>query len=103
MERAGEACALRILEQLRRSDIDVAEVPFLVLCGMGNNGGDGLVIARELIGAGAVVRTVIVKHSDRSSLSNSTNLERLKALAASIEEISEGEKIDLRPGELIID
>ncbi len=49
MERAGIAAA----EAIRRF---AGPIPALVLCGPGNNGGDGYVIARELLRAGADVR-----------------------------------------------
>ncbi|HEV2864874.1 MAG TPA: NAD(P)H-hydrate epimerase, partial [Allosphingosinicella sp.] len=49
MERAGEAAA----EAIWRF---AGPMPALVLCGPGNNGGDGYVIARELARRGASVR-----------------------------------------------
>ncbi len=50
MENAGKACAEEIL---RRCDVSGRHV--LILCGKGNNGGDGFVIARLLAVAGAFV------------------------------------------------
>ncbi|HYW15236.1 MAG TPA: NAD(P)H-hydrate dehydratase [Allosphingosinicella sp.] len=49
MEKAGAAAA----EAIRRF---AGAPPALVLCGPGNNGGDGYVIARHLAGRGAAVR-----------------------------------------------
>ncbi len=54
MEHAGRAVArfvLRELPQCRR---------IVVLCGKGNNGGDGLVAARHLAEAGCAVSVVIL-------------------------------------------
>src|ERR1700678_1202597 len=54
MEHAGHAVArfvLRELPQCRR---------IAVLCGKGNNGGDGLVAARRLVEAGCEVSVVIL-------------------------------------------
>lgn len=54
MERAGEGiakCVLSLYPALRR---------VVILCGSGNNGGDGLVIARLLAGRGIVVYSVLV-------------------------------------------
>ena len=49
MERAGHACADIIEEDLD----DDAQI--IILCGPGNNGGDGLVIGRSLIEDGYTV------------------------------------------------
>jgi hydroxyethylthiazole kinase-like uncharacterized protein yjeF len=53
MENAGTAIA----EFLRGKFVDLASRKILVLCGKGNNGGDGMVVARRLkdFGAAAVV------------------------------------------------
>ena len=53
MENAGTA----ISEFLREKFADIASRKILVLCGKGNNGGDGLVVARHLkdFGSSAVV------------------------------------------------
>ncbi len=55
MENAGRACA-----DEARAMLGSAAGPVLVLCGPGNNGGDGLVIARTLLNRGFEVRTVFV-------------------------------------------
>lgn len=55
MENAGRAVAVRVARQLERGG-----PPTLVLVGPGNNGGDGLVIARTLVNRGFDVRVVFV-------------------------------------------
>jgi NAD(P)H-hydrate epimerase len=55
MENAGRACADAAEELLAGHD-----GPALVLVGPGNNGGDGLVIARTLTNRGRAVRVVFV-------------------------------------------
>ena len=72
MERAGKACTDYLLTHFSR------EHAFLVCCGPGNNGGDGLVIARLLAGYGYLVNVVIVKHSSHTSGDFALNLERLR-------------------------
>ncbi len=55
MENAGKTCAEIILEDIRETD------PFIgVFCGHGNNGGDGLVIARWLYNEGYNVNIVFL-------------------------------------------
>ena len=57
MERAGTAVAAAISARLGSLD----GVPVLVLVGPGNNGGDGLVVARHLAQAGATVKAYCLK------------------------------------------
>jgi ADP-dependent NAD(P)H-hydrate dehydratase / NAD(P)H-hydrate epimerase len=55
MENAGQAAYFTIL-----SHIGVNRKRFLVLCGAGNNGGDGFVVARKLLSSGGSVQIVIL-------------------------------------------
>ena len=55
MENAGVAVAAEMLRRRRLRGARVA-----VLCGKGNNGGDGFVIARKLNEAGAAVTVVLI-------------------------------------------
>lgn len=74
MEAAGRACA-DVAERLAPDRRPVA-----VLCGPGNNGGDGLVIARTLHNRGRAVRVVLVGEfgaAARLSSDTRANLERL--------------------------
>jgi NAD(P)H-hydrate epimerase len=59
MENAGRGCA----ELLRRLNPDRA--PVLILCGPGNNGGDGFVIARHLDNHGWPVDVFVVAKSNQ--------------------------------------
>lgn len=53
----------------------------LVLCGKGNNGGDGLVVARVLYGLGAQVRVVSPTPEDQTTPDAAHNLRLLRQLA----------------------
>ena len=68
MENAGRGCADFIdLRLIRSSDV-------VVLCGPGNNGGDGLVIARHLHAMGHRVRLWMVAERQKLSQDADTNL-----------------------------
>ena len=56
MENAAHAVAQTVTERLGGS---VKDRSILILCGMGNNGGDGAAIARKLGQQGAIVSTVL--------------------------------------------
>lgn len=56
MERAGGSVAAEILRRLPHRDL--ITIPVLILCGKGNNGGDGLVVARLLSAEGIPVTVV---------------------------------------------
>ena len=60
MERAGTQVFNWLHEQLQG-----AQVPIHIFCGIGDNGGDGLVAGRKLIESGYKVLVYIVNHSIR--------------------------------------
>jgi hydroxyethylthiazole kinase-like uncharacterized protein yjeF len=57
-----------------------AQVPVHVFCGIGNNGGDGLVLARHLILEGYNVKVYIVNYSDKRSKDFLINYDRVKSV-----------------------
>lgn len=59
MENAALACIEKLKEKF-----DIKNTSFFVLCGRGNNGGDGLAVARHLYNAGAKVEIVLVAGSE---------------------------------------
>ncbi len=73
MERAGT----QIFNWLHMR-MQGAQVPIHVFCGIGNNGGDGLVVARHLITHGYNVKTYIVNCSDKRSKDFLINYDRIK-------------------------
>lgn len=66
-----------------------------IYCGLGNNGGDGLAIARKLHHAGYDVKVFVVRYSHVSSPDFNTNLERLQNIGLAIEEINSSD--DFQP------
>jgi hydroxyethylthiazole kinase-like uncharacterized protein yjeF len=75
MERAGT----QIFNWLH-TRMQGAQVPIHVFCGIGNNGGDGLVIARHLITHGYNVITYIVNCSDKRSKDFLINYDQIKTV-----------------------
>lgn len=73
MERAG----IQIFNWMHMR-MQGAQVPIHVFCGIGNNGGDGLVLGRHLITHGYNVRTYVVNCSDKRSKDFLINYDRIK-------------------------
>lgn len=73
MERAAQKCTNWFSEKW---DISY---DFLILCGNGNNGGDGLAIARQLLNLGYKVK-VVTNKQEKQSADNIQNLKRLNTL-----------------------
>ncbi len=100
MERAARSCLFRIL---RHSDDDTE---FVIFCGKGNNGGDGLSISRMLAERGLKVQTYIINHSVNETQDFRENLKLLEEQAkAKIEVITNKEElqsIDLT-GKFVLD
>lgn len=72
MERAASKCSQWIVKYY-----DV-ETIFKVCCGLGNNGGDGLAIARQLLDHGYKVEVFIINYSDKHSHDFIINKKRLE-------------------------
>ena len=82
MENAGRGCAQLILQQHRFADNEPLRVS--ILCGCGNNGGDGFVIARHLFNAGAQVTVVLFAEPQRYTGDAKIMLDCLAPLQANI-------------------
>lgn len=80
MENAGRKAAETIISRFRRCTV-------LVVCGTGNNGGDGFVIARYLATAGFMTFVRLLgRSSDVKKGPASANLERLRAIGIEVRE-----------------
>jgi len=71
MERAARECTTWILKNLKGEK-------FLIVCGTGNNGGDGMAIARQLAEAGKDCRVQVLDRLREGTPDFRTNFERLK-------------------------
>jgi len=72
MERAAKACVDYVIKKWEKSQT------IKLFCGLGNNGGDGLAIARLLQQNGFNPEVFITSFSDKFSSDFATNLERIK-------------------------
>lgn len=100
MENAGRAVAARIRQTLG----DLQDKKIVVVCGKGNNGGDGYVVARYLLESGADVETYLVGKANNVKGDAATNLLILKKLNHKIQEVSRLEHIIIDKGaHLIVD
>lgn len=72
MERAAKACYKWMIKKFLTTD------RIKIFCGLGNNGGDGLAIARLLAKKDYRVEVYVLLYSDKSSDDFNVNLENLK-------------------------
>ena len=84
MERAALSVCEEVWTFLHDTNKKPADVKVLVVCGMGNNGGDGFAVARLLSEAGCRVRVLF--HGDRNKLTaeSKTQYEILQRLGLNI-------------------
>lgn len=90
MERAANKCVSWLIENFTK------ETLFVVLCGPGNNGGDGLAITRLLHREGYGVKSFLLQVSDKLSHDCQVNMERLQMIDNSLISM-------LNPGTFITD
>lgn len=95
MENAGEALCQAALKEAAPGG------RFFVLCGLGNNGGDGLVVARKLAGLGRTVMVELTGESDALKGDAARNFEALKAGGITPAPIAP--EVNAGPGDVVID
>src|SRR5688572_20997315 len=76
MENAGT----RVVETIEDRFENLEDLQIYILCGKGNNGGDGLVVARLLIERGCTPHVFLFAPEKDLTADAATNLVRLKAL-----------------------
>jgi len=101
MERAAIACIKHLVKKASADD------EFIVFCGKGNNGGDGLAIARHLIVRGYITKIYVIDHTPNYSEDCLTNLNRLNEIKPEAITIIENEgqlnNIEFNSSTVIID
>ncbi len=97
MERAAGA-----LFQAIQQYIGERQASFLILCGFGNNGGDGLAVGRMLHAAGHAVKIYLLKHTSYSAESQ-INQERLREIGIPIFTLTTESQLEFPKKSIIID
>ena len=103
-----ENAARGIFEILKDWKKDLLHIKILILCGKGNNGGDGIAIARHLSNAGTKVKIALLSRKRDLKGDPKTNLKVALASGIEMEEIVEKRdlkkiKLDLERTDLIVD
>ena len=97
MENAGRSCVERILHILEDKTVAPQEASIAVVCGKGNNGGDGMVIARHLHNRGVYVEVFLLCKPEDLSLDARIQADILRKIDLEIRFIRDREGIeDLR-------
>jgi NAD(P)H-hydrate epimerase len=96
MENAGR----QVVAAIEAVHSDLLEESVAVLCGRGNNGGDGLVVARTLLQRGVDVSVFLLGNVDDVRCDSRTNLEILGRLGLSVVEIADGQAWELHASEV---
>lgn len=99
MERAGDNCTDWLIDRIPD------KIKIKIFVGQGNNGGDGLVIARKMLERKYDVEVNIIKFTDKYSIDFSKNLDRLEEKSNSkINTITKIEELNIiQEGEVVID
>lgn len=87
MERAG----IEVFNWMH-SRLEGEQVPIHIFCGIGNNGGDGLVVARHLMNHGYKVLVYVVNYSDKRSNDFLINYDRIKKATSDWPKIIKGKE-----------
>ena len=103
-EELMERAATLVFNEIHHR-LDGALIPIKVFCGIGNNGGDGLVIARQLIQHGYQVTIYVVNYSDKRSDDFLANYEKLKDISNDQPVLIKGEENfpEINTGDFVID
>lgn len=104
MENAG----IRTVEVINEILGDIVDKKVVVVAGKGNNGGDGLVIARQLMNGGAKVAVFLMGRADELTPDTRINYEILQKIKGDIYPLHEPEHMGefaekIREAEIVVD
>ena len=88
MENAGEALYFVI-----HSEFGIRGKRFIIFCGIGNNGGDGFVVARKLHSNGGLVTVFLLGDSKKLTGCAKDNFDTISTLPIRIEKVASVEQI----------
>jgi hydroxyethylthiazole kinase-like uncharacterized protein yjeF len=91
MENAGR----HVVEVVRQVLGDVRDKVVTIFIGKGNNGGDGLVIARHLLNMGAEIKLLVLTNAEEITGDAAVNLEIWRKLGQKIYSIHHGDGINI--------
>jgi len=98
MENAGGAVVDAILEQFG----DPADKAVTIVCGKGNNGGDGFVVARKLYEQNAIIDLYLIGERESVKGDARTNLIRAEEIGLTVHEIKESEDFEISESTTLI-
>ena len=90
MENAGQAVYFALL-----NGFGVKDKRFVVFCGLGNNGGDGLVVARKVHSSGGVVKVFVLGDPDRFEGAARANFDIASRLPIEMRRIESAEEAEI--------
>ena len=99
MENAGRLAAEEVKNYLK----DLLNPIVTVVCGLGNNAGDGFVTARYLLNANMDVNVFLIGSNDKLKNDAKVNYQILKKLGVNIKEVKNKEELDFDNTDVIVD
>lgn len=96
MENAGAGCARTLMETFETEAVDGV----VVLCGMGNNGGDGFVVARHLWNNGFPVEVYLLGKSEKVRGDARLHFDILERMGVPVTEVVNDDDTEMLEAEL---
>lgn len=89
--------------QISKHILDKKFTKAYVFASVGNNGGDGLAVARDIYNAKKYVKVYVIGKLEKASTDFKINYDILKKLDVEIEFVDENTKFDITENDLIVD